>query len=709
MAVKESRRKRIIKSAVSMGTFLVLSLTSCGTNEQIRANDTEVIKVQDADEGKQQKEVTGVQPDKRQEDKSETVYTKAGADGTPLEITVQTVLKNSGGNKTIKDFSNLTDIKNTEGDEEFTREPDGTICWDNHGQDIQYEGKSGKELPVNVKISYYLDGEKIKPEELAGANGKLRIRFDYENKTSQSVEVNGRELKIPVPFTVISALLLPEDVASGVQVTNGKVISIGEQKMVVGYACPGLSGSLKLADYELTEEISLPEYVEITADVTDFKLDFTASIVSTGLFEETESDDLDDLARVSEDMNELGKASGKLVDGAAELLEGINTYQSYLDQYMDGVGALTEGTKMLEESLALVDDKKGDLASGASAIQQGLESLNKALEQVNLSDNAGLDMKGMEGALTSLASDAGELSEALTAMEAGFVQMQNFAQQAAAYREAVRGAVDSAVNELNLADMNTLEKQASDIAKIQAGEAAAQAVDEALASVNLPDTDKTQIRENVKERVQNAVNLNGISAGIQGHLDVVRAKLTEIPAFEIPDLAIDASAVTEPVLDMQKQLEVLRTYGRSLLAIAEKLSGMSDSVDTMKEGTRQLLEGSTQLAEGISVFNEGIGQIYAGAGELGSGTGLLSSSGAVLNDGFEALADGMKALKEGLVTLDDEGISQLKELAGDDLKELSIRLKAAKQADNTYDNFGGIMAGQTGSVRFMIETEGIGT
>ncbi|MCH1983266.1 hypothetical protein MCG98_11900 [Ruminococcus sp. OA3] len=707
--MREIRKKRFLNTALSLATVLILCLTACGRSEQARKKDTEVIKVQEADDERQQKGVTNVQTEGGEEDKSETVYTKASADGTALETTVQTLLKNRGGDRTIKDFSNLTDIKNTEGDEEFTLEPDGTLYWTNRGQDIQYEGKSGKELPVTVSISYFLNGKKMEPRELAGMSGNLRIRFDYENHTSREVEINGREMKTQVPFTVISALLLPEDMASDVQVKNGKVVSIGEQMMVIGYACPGLSKSLKLADYELTEEISLPEYVEITAAVTDFKLDFTASIVSTGLFDEAEESDLDDLESVSEDMTELGKASGELVDGAAELFEGIHTYRSYLEQYMDGVSALTEGTKMLEQSLALADEKKGDLASGASAIQQGLENLNEALEQVKLTDNTGWDMKEIESTLTSLVSDAGKLGEALSAMQTGFTQIQTFVQQAAAYRESVQSAVDDALNDLNQADLDALEKQASDLAKSQAGEAAGQAVDEALASLNLPDADKSQIRETVKSRVQNAVDLRGTATGMQKHLDAVRAKLTGIPPLEIPDLTIDASAVTEVVLDMQKQMEILGTFGKAMSGMAESMSAMADNLDTMKDGTRQLLEGSTLLTDGLRAFNEGIGQIYAGAGELGSAAGQLSSSGAVMNGGFGALADGMRALKEGLETFDEEGIAQLKELAGDDLKELSERLKAVKQADSTYDNFGGILDGQRGSVRFMIETEGIGT
>ena len=94
----------------------------------------------------------------------------------------------------------------------------------------------------------------------------------------------------PVPFAVISAMILPEDTASNIQVTNGKIFTINDQSVVVGYACPGLTDSLKLTDYEPTEGISIPESVEVTADVTDFEMDFTATVISSGLFEDLEED-----------------------------------------------------------------------------------------------------------------------------------------------------------------------------------------------------------------------------------------------------------------------------------------------------------------------------------------------------------------------------------------------------------------------------------
>ena len=45
----------------------------------------------------------------------------------------------------------MKDIKNTEGDEEYTQNADGTITWENKGEDISYEGTSNQQLPVTTK------------------------------------------------------------------------------------------------------------------------------------------------------------------------------------------------------------------------------------------------------------------------------------------------------------------------------------------------------------------------------------------------------------------------------------------------------------------------------------------------------------------------------------------------------------------------------
>ena len=114
-------------------------------------------------------------------DKSETVYVKADASGTINEIKVRTDLKNNGTSKEIKDFSTLKDIKNTKGNESFTQSSDGTITWENTGEDIHYEGTSTEELPVNVKsVTHWMENlynRKISPEKAANLEFVLIMKI----------------------------------------------------------------------------------------------------------------------------------------------------------------------------------------------------------------------------------------------------------------------------------------------------------------------------------------------------------------------------------------------------------------------------------------------------------------------------------------------------------------------------------------------------
>ena len=395
-------------------------------------------------------------------DKSETVYVKADASGTIHEIKVQTDLKNTGTSKEIKDFSTLKDIKNTKGNESFTQSSDGTITWENKGADIHYEGTSTEELPINVKISYTLDGKSIQPEDLSGKSGKLGIRFDYENTTEENVTVNGEEMTSPVPFAVISAMILPEDTASNIQVTNGKIFTINDQSVVVGYACPGLKDSLKLTDYEPTEGISIPESVEVTADVTDFEMDFTATVVSSGLFEDLEEDSFDDMEDAADSLQELGDASGKLADGAAQLLSGASTYQNYLGQYVDGISQLAEGTDTLDDGVTALNENSGKLVSGASSLQNGLEQLNSALSGHINTDSSSLPsaetLSSLQGQIKSLSQQLDSVDSSLAEAKSSFASVNwdtlkssitedAKEQSKTAATDAVQSAIDQIVSE----------------------------------------------------------------------------------------------------------------------------------------------------------------------------------------------------------------------------------------------------------------------
>jgi len=96
-----------------------------------------------------------------------------------------------------------------------------------------------------------------------------------------------------------------------------------------------------------------------------------------------------------------------------------------------------------------------------------------------------------------------------------------------------------------------------------------------------------------------------------------------------------------------------------------------------------------------------------GSSTLSQGATKLGTAGKELKEGYTNLAEGISSLSEGLTLFDKEGIQELEKLGGDDLKNLSKRMKAVKEADAEYDNYGGKLEEQTGEVRFIIETDGI--
>ena len=672
-----------------------------------------------------------------QKDKVENVYVKADASGAVREITVDTVLKREDGSERIQDYSTLRDIKNTEGDEEFTREADGTLLWENHGADIHYEGKSDGQLPVSVKISYYLNGKEMKPEQIAGQNGKVRIRFDYENHMLKTVEMEreegteterkggtererkdgteterkgrakttGEQAEVYVPFAALSAVLLPSDQFSNIQVTNGKVMDIGDQTVVIGYALPGFADSLKLYEYEPARDVEIPDYVEITADAEKFALDFTATVVMLGLFEDMDLESLEDVDGLVEAMGELTEASKELADGTAELFDGAETLRGYMGDYTEGVKAVDEGAQALTDGLKMLDDNKAALEEGASALQEGLEAMDEALKGVEIPDEDSGELAPVITACRGLTADAKLLAEALGITWQSLEQLQEFWPQAEAYVQAVREAVAAAGGFLSQADLDAVIAAANEIARQQAGGAVVQALEQSLSANGIKLTEEQ--KQQLKQEIVNSVDVSDAFTQMKGQLEEAQGHLDSLTAVPLPQLPEDISQLTALVSDMQKQLAVLADYAKDLSGVEDYLKDMEEALEQLKEGAHMLAEGSSQLTEGIGAFNDGIRQLYDGSAALSDGTGQLAGAGDELNEGAGALADGAKALADGMEVFDEEGIKSLAELAGEDLAQIVTRVRAMQKADSGYDNFGGIREGKTGSVRFLIETEEI--
>ncbi len=356
-----------------------------------------------------------------QSGKDETVYVITDASGSRQEVIVSDWLKNTDGSLTIKDESTLKDIENVAGNESFTKNSDGTITWDAEGKDIYYQGTTDKELPVEVKISYKLDGKDITAEELAGKKGHVVIHFDYINNTEDTVTVNGKEETVKVPFAMITGVQINQDKFSDIKVTNGKVISEGKTSFVVGMAFPGLSDCLDM-DSDLIEA-DIPEYVEIEADTTGFELGMTMTVAGNNLLKNLDLNTDGQVSELTDKMNQLLDASKQLEDGTKTLKDGTAELRDGAGQLLDGTTSLKDGTSQLKDGASALKDGAGKLDDGVTAVKDGADKLNTGAQTLK----AGAD--SASAGASDLSKGASSLAEGAKTLDAGMGQLQAGASQ----------------------------------------------------------------------------------------------------------------------------------------------------------------------------------------------------------------------------------------------------------------------------------------
>ena len=741
---KNYRLRKILITAV-LCPALVLGMAACGQNSGNAGSGSPAAGAESAAANGSEGDKTEVvfnppvdTPFVTPGEKDESVYVKADAAGRPTEKTVEVVLKKIEGSDPIEDRSNLREIKNTEGNEEYTEAGEGRYLWQNNGEDIHYKGKSDQALPVNVRITYYLEGQEVSAEKIAGKTGKVKIRFDYENNTD-------------VPFMVLSAAMLPADVFSDVEVTNGRLMDLGDQKAVIGFAFPGLMDTLKLVDYEPTEEIELPEYVEIEARAEDFALDFTASVVSTGLFEDLEDKDLEDLDKLPEDMDELTDASTEIRDAAQELADGGSEFGDYLSQYFDGLSQLSEGTDSLDQGLTLLSQNISKISEGSKSLQSGLDQIDQSLAKVDLSALSSPESKkaseAAQAALESIGENSAALKEKLTAVGTNLETVQTFVKDVNAYIGQVQD-LQKAIEELPAPDLaaadyeNGWTERLNDEAASQAKEKAQEAADDVRDSIieivkgsslpddlGLTDEQKAQIIAQIVESIdENKVTVNeedieisldaafgeirdGIQKEAEGQRNTLRDVSLKIAEPSVPDLEAlspeKMEEITQIIGNMEQSLAVIGAYAEGMSQTASGLTELSTALTQLKAGVSQLSGGSAQLSEGLGLFEKALEAASEGSAQLSSAMKTVSSAGGELGSAYWQLVDGMNEFADGIAEFDEEGIQSLAELAGPEYKDVIRGVRAARDAEHSYTNFSGICDGQKGSVRFIIETEEI--
>lgn len=650
-------------------------------------------------------------------DKDETVYVFAKANGDVDNILVNETLKNRDKSDKIEDTTDLKDIVNVKGDETFTQNGN-KVTWDAAGNEISYQGTTDKELPVSVKATYYLDGNEISPEELAGKSGKVKIRLDYTSNETVTKEVNGKDEDISVPFVAVSGMVLGDNFTN-IQVTNGKYLAQGESNIVVGYAIPGLDDGVKDAAADLDTEI--PEYVEVSADVTDFSLDMTVTLLVNGSeMNFSGGVDLTDLDKLTDS---LSSAGDQLADGSGELSDGATQVSDGAGTLADKMGDLTSGAGSLKAGMESLSSSSGDLASGVAVIDQSAQSIangintldtavntkmtaeeqaavaQQAASQVSAQLAKGTDMYNTiyNGAVSAyknnMTSAADQLYASYTTPDAKtgvslLDQMQGAILAQGASAAAQTAGQEAYKNAYAAAKNAGLDE---DTATAQANTAMATAFGATYMSYATNETYKANARTDAEKALKELASetTSGIAAqGAEAIGDSVVAACTQAASTAAGQAAVQGAETAKATI--ASQIEATQANGYSLVS-----------------GANALAKGTSTLAGSVPALKDGISQLVSGANALASGAGQLKSGASTLADGASQVAEGAGTLNESLVTLNNEAIKKMISAYNGDVKDSVERLQAAMEAATEYDSFGGKSDNTAGVTKFIIKTAAI--
>ena len=156
--------------------------------------------------------------------------------------------------------------------------------------------------------------------------------------------------------------------------------------MAVLYGEPGLKDSLMLYKIDTFDDIKLNDSAYIEADVEDFTLDYTATIVSNGLFKEIKDDDLNKLSSSLNDLSDLNEKIDDIKDASKKLKDEGNNLKDGVNKLNDAINGLDKGISKYNDNISQI----GSMIDGISLLATSLDDLLKDTNVSNLKDNVNM-------------------------------------------------------------------------------------------------------------------------------------------------------------------------------------------------------------------------------------------------------------------------------------------------------------------------------
>ena len=517
--------------------------------------------------------------------KSETVYAVMNGDGSIKSTTVSEHLYSASGLANVTDKTTLTDIQNTESDAEFTQNGE-ELVWNTNDTDVYYKGNTDKALPIDVKVTYALDGQEAALEDIIGKSGHLTVTVNLKNNETGTVNVNGKDRTIVTPLITAVGVILGGD-ASNMTAEHGMIESAAKSSVAAFVTLPGVKDSLSglLPDEVDSIEDYLQDTVTVEADVEDFTCPqvMVACATSTAALGTSNVFDLSSINDLTDGINQLNDAMSQLMDGASQLVDGTS-------QLANGVLALLDGANTLNNGAAALDDGLGQLTNGLDTLSANNAALNAGAQQV---------ADGVLASANKTLKEGGLIDEDMTwsnyeAVIDNILTM-NDKTLAAGRKKMVRTVWEQAPSfkdsQLDLALYLSATKTNHDLE----------------AALKLMQNFDASMLTGALEMVTNADAKNTAKAELKYQVE------------NSQDMA-DVRALKTSLSQIQFFVSSVNQYTAGVQTAA-------DGAHSAKDGSAQLAAGTKTLYDGVNTLNTGAGQLNDGAGRLNDGLNQFNEEG----------------------------------------------------------------------------------
>ena len=515
--------------------------------------------------------------------KSETVYAVMNGDGSIKSTTVSEHLYSAAGLANVTDKTTLTDIQNTESDAEFTQNGE-ELVWNTNDTDVYYKGNTDKALPIDVKVTYALDGQEAALEDIIGKSGHLTVTVNLKNNETGTVNVNGKDRTIVTPLITAVGVILGGD-ASNVTAEHGMIESAAKSSVAAFVTLPGVKDSLSglLPDEVDSIEDYLQDTVTVEADVTELTCPqvMVACATSTAALGTSNVFDLSSINDLTDGINQLNDAMSQLMDGASQLVDGTS-------QLANGVLALLDGANTLNNGAAALDDGLGQLTNGLDTLSANNAALNAGAQQV---------ADGVLASANKTLKEGGLIDEDMTwsnyeAVIDNILTM-NDKTLAAGRRKIVRTVWEQAPSfkdsQLDLALYLSATKTNHDL---EAALKLMQNYDPSmlcgLVQLLTSEDAKNTAKAELKYQVENSQDMADVRA--------LKTSLSQIQFF--------VSSVNQYTAGVQTAADGAHSATDGSAQLAAGTKTLYDGVNTLNTGAGQLNDGAGRLNDGLNQFNE---------------------------------------------------------------------------------------------------------